>query len=326
MNRKTLGRHAVDVAKRAAVPLLAVLVIVYALPGPDWLTAQFRAYPFWGALILGVGCFLAGSWFVAQRGALARNLAPELRDAGLILLVVIALLVLGLILAAAATTLAAEEVRPAALRAATLWAIAWFVAGFLTGFLFGVPKVVAEGTAAAPQSGASAAAWNFAQRPNTNLEQISDWLTKIIVGVGLVELKQVPGHLRNAAQWVAESLSASGAPSQAAVSFAGSLIVYFSIVGFLAGYLLTLLFLAGAFGRAGRQAYGGVAAFGDDALSAKIRDYWRPNGGPPDPVNTQKLTEWIRTHLPEGTSITDLISAQEFKDARQRVVAELVDK
>ena len=24
--------------------------------------------------------------------------------------------------------------------------------------------------------------------PNTNLEQISDWLTKIIVGVGLVEI------------------------------------------------------------------------------------------------------------------------------------------
>ena len=71
------------------------------------------------------------------------------------------------------------------------------------------------------------------------------------------------------------------------------------------------------------QAYGGTVAFGDDDESKKIRDYWRPNGGPPDPTNTPKLTAWIKKNLPEGTSITDLISAQEFKDARKRVVEDL---
>jgi hypothetical protein len=41
-------------------------------------------------------------------------------------------------------------------------------------------------SAAAPSSVQSAL-----YRPNTNLEQISDWLTKILVGVGLTQLAQV---------------------------------------------------------------------------------------------------------------------------------------
>lgn len=99
--------------------------------------------------------------------------------------------------------------------------------------------------------------------------------------------------------------------------------MYFWVLGFLAGYLLTLLFLAGAFGRAGQQAYGGVGSFGDDPLSKRIRDFWRPGGGPPNPENARKLALWIKTELPEGTLITDLISTKELNQARQKVVADL---
>jgi hypothetical protein len=51
--------------------------------------------------------------------------------------------------------------------------------GGLLGFLFGIPRTV-QGTGAStsgPQYDA-----------NTNLEQVSDWLTKILVGVGLVQI------------------------------------------------------------------------------------------------------------------------------------------
>jgi hypothetical protein len=236
------------------------------------------------------------------------------------------LLIGGWVLTGAANVLAPEALRPAAMRIAILWASACFMAGFLGGFLFGVPKVGAEDASsrkpAATSRSGPATDRAFSQRPNTNLEQISDWLTKIIVGLGLVELKQIPTHLGNASRWVAESLSVA-APAAATISFAGSLILYFSILGFLAGYLLTLLFLAGAFGRAGRRAYVADFGSGEDNSSDKIRNFWRPNGGPPDPTNTQKLTQWISQNLPKGTKISELITAKAFDKARQKAIADL---
>ena len=46
--------------------------------------------------------------------------------------------------------------------------------GGLAGFLFAFPRFGAEGV-------------KSSYLPNTNLEQVSDWLTKIIVGIGLVQ-------------------------------------------------------------------------------------------------------------------------------------------
>src|SRR5204862_8287798 len=58
---------------------------------------------------------------------------------------------------------------------------AW-VTGGLIGFLFGIPRSLADQDRRGDQSGPSAR-----YQANTNLEQISDWLTKILVGVGLVK-------------------------------------------------------------------------------------------------------------------------------------------
>jgi hypothetical protein len=58
-------------------------------------------------------------------------------------------------------------------------ATAAFFAGGFIGFLFGVPHTV-QGSA--PSTGITK------YLGNTNLEQVSDWLTKIIVGVGLVQI------------------------------------------------------------------------------------------------------------------------------------------
>jgi membrane protein YqaA with SNARE-associated domain len=58
------------------------------------------------------------------------------------------------------------------------------VTGSLVGFMFGVPRYRrADREAQAADQGTTA--------PNTNLEQISDWLTKIIVGVGLTQIPQI---------------------------------------------------------------------------------------------------------------------------------------
>lgn len=152
---------------------------------------------------------------------------------------------------------------------ALLWNAAFLVVGSLAGFLFGVPKIIqADGVAAASSADASTATKNpgvapvggvdapgkgqsYRQRVNTALEDISDWLTKIIVGVGLVEVKQLPEQITRVARFVATSIFAettlSGAPN---LGLGAAIFLFFLITGFLFGFLATRLYLQGAFGRA----------------------------------------------------------------------------
>jgi hypothetical protein len=82
---------------------------------------------------------------------------------------------------------------------------------------------------------------------NTNLEQISDWLTKIIVGVSLVNSENVGLAMSTAAENIA--LSIGGGPEKKSLALA--ILVYFGVTGVLGGYLLTRLFLQRAFDTAG---------------------------------------------------------------------------
>jgi len=102
------------------------------------------------------------------------------------------------------------------------------LAGGFAGFLFGVPKVAAN------------RASTF--RGNTNLEQVSDWVTKILIGVGLTQILQIPGQVHRLIAFLAPAL---GAQPNSQV-FALGLVGYFSIAGFLIGYLTTILLLGRA--------------------------------------------------------------------------------
>jgi hypothetical protein len=122
-------------------------------------------------------------------------------------------------------------------------AVACLAAGFLAGFLFGIPRVLqGDRTLPNPASGGTA----YRQRVNTNLEEISDWLTKIIVGLGLYELKRIPAWVGELARVFASSFQR---PDQEEGVF-GAAIVFFLVCGFLLGYLVTRLYLQGALGRA----------------------------------------------------------------------------
>jgi hypothetical protein len=146
-----------------------------------------------------------------------------------------------------------------------LWACSCLATGGLVGFLFGIPRVL-QGTKPDPEvtgqrreletkdTGGREGLRGYSQEINTNLEQISDWLSKIIVGLGLVELRSVPLHLGILAGNLASDL---GSPTNQ--SYASALIVYFSILGFFYGYLVTRLYLAGEFGRADRAVLLGEA-------------------------------------------------------------------
>jgi hypothetical protein len=98
-----------------------------------------------------------------------------------------------------------------------------FIVGALLGFLFGVPRAL---TSAGQESGL---------RSNTNLEQISDWLTKILVGVGLVEIGQLADSGSRLVSFLAPALG-GGATSEA---FAAGMLVFFTTTGFLISYVIT---------------------------------------------------------------------------------------
>lgn len=79
------------------------------------------------------------------------------------------------------------------------------VTGGLLGFLFGLPKQV-QASAPGPQDPSPSPAGNkpgpsvaAAFKGNSNLEEVSDWVTKIIVGLGLVEATTLYQKLTGAA-------------------------------------------------------------------------------------------------------------------------------
>lgn len=158
---------------------------------------------------------------------------------------------------------------------AVFWSSASLLAGWAVGFLFGIPRVLQQDfvrPAAKPANAAEQAKGTqtdsaavdtvaYRQQVNTNLEQISDWLTKIIVGVGLIELRNLPGALTRLSSFMSQGAT-NGAQVQV---LAVSIIICFSILGFLGGYLTTRIYLAGAFERADTSR--GKVSIGDTRLS-----------------------------------------------------------
>lgn len=112
--------------------------------------------------------------------------------------------------------------------------------GGLLGFVFGVPRTLtSENEAPTGQPGASITVPASMVRPSTNLEQISDWLTKILVGATLVQLGTIGSGAARLFNAVAPALGGeSHSPT-----FAGGLLVFFSVLGFLAAWLRTRLLL-----------------------------------------------------------------------------------
>jgi len=133
------------------------------------------------------------------------------------------------------------------------------MAGGLLGFLFGIPRSLQASDTSAGQPSRtvqSAGTTNdqaVTYRANTNLEQISDWLTKILVGVGLTQLTVLPEKLRALALFLSPGFGDVPRPDVMAIA----VVLYFAISGFLFGYLWTRLFL----GEALREA--DVAALGE---------------------------------------------------------------
>ena len=122
-----------------------------------------------------------------------------------------------------------------------------FGAGGGLGFLFGIPKAV--NVPAKPASLDDADEDSDAEpafRSNTNLEEVSDWVTKIIIGVSLVEAKGIARQVGS----LIKSTSENFTDAPYAEVICGSVLVGYFTLGFFFVYLLTRLFLTSAFNEA----------------------------------------------------------------------------
>jgi hypothetical protein len=138
--------------------------------------------------------------------------------------------------------------------------------GAFLGFLFGIPKSLTTRPELQPaphedvQPDAPTSSQQSALTPggfgqNTNLEEISDWLTKILVGAGLVQL----GALVRGAGRLAGVLGQSMGGAKGAPILGLALLVYGLALGFLFAYIPTRVNLPRLL-RQGEEASNGAPA------------------------------------------------------------------
>jgi hypothetical protein len=135
-------------------------------------------------------------------------------------------------------------------------------AGAVIGFIFGIPRSASSpdrqpDTDAAgkplPRSRATLST-------NTNLERISDWLTTLLIGATLVQIKDI-------ATWVGglgKDLLKTGAVANDAI--VPVIVILFFCLGFLGVYLITRLYVTSAFGQVGIE--GGTEIEADNGSEA----------------------------------------------------------
>jgi hypothetical protein len=106
--------------------------------------------------------------------------------------------------------------------------LAALVVGSLLGFLFSIPRSGGQDK-------------NDPYPDNSNLVDISDWLTKVLVGASLVTLTKIPPKLHLLADWIGQN----GYNDQKdGTIFALALLIFFAVCGFLWMYVWTRLYFS----------------------------------------------------------------------------------
>jgi hypothetical protein len=172
--------------------------------------------------------------------------------------------------------------------------IAALVLGGLLGFLFGIPRYLQGSQEVTSDTTGGPSDQGIPYRDNTNLEEISDWLTKILIGVGLVEISQAGGSVGRLVTNIGEGMG--GGPSSRIV--AGATLIYFSTIGFLGGYLSTRMVLTSALARAAREAqeaYERIGTYNSDLRYEE--EVTMSVAGEEDLARALELTEVVRERL-----------------------------
>lgn len=103
--------------------------------------------------------------------------------------------------------------------------------GLLFGLLFGAPHSTDQ---------SSSTSGRGILILNTSFDQMSDWLTKILVGVGLTQLVGVPSRLQALGNYLSPALGGVETSANVAVT----LVLASSVIGFLISFVFTKLVLS----------------------------------------------------------------------------------
>ena len=126
------------------------------------------------------------------------------------------------------------------LGAAMLASLAALLSGCLAGFLFGIPRVVSSGEARQQKATSSPAA-SPRYAPSTNLAEVSDWLTKLLLGAGLVQLTHLGAPIGGLIDHVAAGLYQAHKDEGAARVTAAAILFGLAFAGVLDGYIGTTM-------------------------------------------------------------------------------------
>jgi hypothetical protein len=172
-----------------------------------------------------------------------------------------------------------------------LLGIATLSVGGLLGFLFGIPRTTRPRSTEVPGADdGRRETITTPYEPSNNLEQVADWLTKILVGVGLVELGTLGGALASVGDQVAKAVTPT--PTGTAV-VTEVIIITFATIGFLASFLWTRIYYGGIQARADNDIVNWVASKLEDQetridradkVAQKLASGKLIPGGPPEPV------------------------------------------
>ncbi|MBL0317563.1 MAG: hypothetical protein IPP69_18105 [Flavobacteriales bacterium] len=113
-------------------------------------------------------------------------------------------------------------------------ALASCVVGAFLGFLFGVPK--------SSRNEGSSEIFNIKEpySENSNLVDVSDWLTKIIVGLSLTQWQYLMSQLHFGAGLIANAIAIKdGITPEKLMAFGYGTILFFLTTGFMLGYIYT---------------------------------------------------------------------------------------
>ena len=146
-------------------------------------------------------------------------------------------------------------------RTLLMLALACMTTGAFVGFLFGLPKR----TRYSDKNNLKLNPDEDTLQPNTNLQEVSDWLTKIIIGVGLIQFNQIYQGLDTLAVKIGSSIQ--GIQTYDYSMFALAIIIFYIIIGFIGGYLGTVIKITSELSKADKELFGRVKE-----LTKKVHD------------------------------------------------------
>ena len=178
-------------------------------------------------------------------------------------------------------------------------AAASFCGGAAIGFLFGLPR--AEKYRFLKKDDADHNAREYEYGDNTNLEEVSDWLTKIIVGLTLIKLNVILGWLHTSANSI-KSVCRSCGEGEAVMNsyvFGYATIIFYFLAGAGLFYLWARTNLSVILTRSRR-----AQRATDRAQATNVQQTLNPNLQSPDGLSTVATPANLNTSMSADTDLT----------------------